>query len=331
MASKHLLADINCNDTVLTTLSSSLDVTGLTLLNINVDILAGTFVTAVVELEYSVDTDNWNSFSTPKTFTGAQEEVGYDIDVTDVNHLRLVLTTAEGGASTVRFELTASDEVGYWIDVSIDMDDLDARGQIMDVTDYNTVRATLSDLSSTIGSGELEVKRSNDGVVWSSFDTAIVLDTAGQEILIDVKAVRYIRAETKTVKGSALVGSLVAYATAIVVFGAIWIALSYASGWSTKLGANPLAYRQIGDVVHLRGIAQKSTWSLADAIHDGSALPPPIKEEQIPTIGAGSTPSLVEAVLLVVSISGDLTLFGVGDDSGTGGPVWLNGLSYATN
>jgi hypothetical protein len=72
--------------------------------------LSGTWGTAVLTLERSLDGINWVAMSSPTTYSAAGIQTG--IDVTDIGHLRLRVSTAEGSAASVVCRALIKTELG---------------------------------------------------------------------------------------------------------------------------------------------------------------------------------------------------------------------------
>jgi len=85
--------------TTLNSATVTFDVTNFSRCGVQFIEESGTWITAVVEVQYSMDGDTWYSYSPTTQATGESTEV--DIDVGGRSYIRGIITTSQGGACTI--------------------------------------------------------------------------------------------------------------------------------------------------------------------------------------------------------------------------------------
>lgn len=89
--------DLDLN-AALNTVAGLWDVRPFRRLHLDVVLTTGTWATAVVEIEQSINGDEWYSFDPVRLL---HQGLNLNIDVSDISYVRSKLTTAEGGAGEV--------------------------------------------------------------------------------------------------------------------------------------------------------------------------------------------------------------------------------------
>lgn len=324
---------LNLNGTLLSTKTSNLDTTLMDRLSIDAVLASGTWATAELKLYVSTDTDgdNWILASPALTLDAASRT--WDVDVEDFTWARLQLTTAEGGVGTADITMTAGVfGAGAWGE-SVDLDDVNVVGDVMDVSTFASWTGILH--APTMATCNLLLMKSVDGIEWDVLSPAATYVSNEQVIQVDVRGIRLLRVLVLVAEGGALIGQLNSYADVdfpdtLSSNDTDWDpSVAIIAPWTTISGYDGFSYRRIGSIVELRGTMDHGVaWSFPESLF---TLPPrfrPINKKRLQAMCEGSTGAGGTTAIVEIFTTGAIKFDSTSTVSNGSGWLSLDGLQF---